>query len=426
VAQRVTASIRVQRFGLAFDPAQRRLDFPHADVEAFDGQSGKIKYTASDLQFEGLRAQLERGQWQATSASAGSVRIADEGGRFELNVGRVEFPRGLLATRAVAAGVELLTPHASFNDVTVVLRGPFRRTPPPPPPVPIAASTAETQPMTTIAPPAAAAAPPTPVPPDAPKPLRQERLRFLDGVSGDIKLTLRVKLDLPVIGSRTLDQTLRIPIKDGGLDFRALEKGLDWLEGAFLDISLEKNRLVVSYGVPIVLPSREIISWSLDQDALTLAKFDRVPLRSLADFRIAKRKGGDKDKRASRLEAFSMEAIDIKLSLLAPRSLEVGTGAILFGGDDAPGIVDLSIAGSLAAPGPGSLKGSIALLDTTIKDLHMGGAAMTVDRLHLGAIDDLVVTFEGFQPMEITARIDRATATNLALVLGPRPDRPAP
>src|SRR6185503_12779579 len=115
------------------------------------------------------------------------------------------------------------------------------------------------------------------------------------------------------------------------------------------------------------------------------------------------------------------EAIDIKLSLLAPRSLEVGTGAILFGGDDSPGIVDLSIAGSIARNGPGALKGSIALLDTTIKDLHMGGAQMTVDRLHLGAIEDLVVSFDGFNPTEITARIDRATATNLALVLGPRP-----
>jgi hypothetical protein len=256
------------------------------------------------------------------------------------------------------------------------------------------------------------------VPPvDPARPLRQERLRFLDGVAGDIKLTISVKLDLPVVGSRTLDQVLRIPIKDGGLDFRALEKSLDWLEGAFLDIGLDHDRLVVSYGVPIVLPSREIISWSLDRDALTLAKFDRVPLRSLADFRVAKRKN-DKDKRASRLEAFSMQDIDVKLSLLAPRSLEVGTGAILFGGEDSPGIVDLSIAGAIAAKGRGTLKGSIALLDTTIKDLHLGGATMTVDRLHLGTIDHLEVTFDGFSPVEITARIDRATATNLALVLG--------
>lgn len=406
MAQRVTASIRVQRFGLAFDPDSRRLEFPNAEIVDFDGQAGRVKYTATDLHFEGLRAQLERGQWQASTASAGGVTLKDEDGRFELTVGRIEFPRGLLATRAVAAGLEFLTPHASLSDVTLKLRGPFRRNP-----VPVATSNAETQPMSTL--------PLTAPPAEVPRPLRQERLRFLDGVSGEIKLTIKVKIDLPVVGSRTLDQDLKVPIKDGALDFRALDKGLDWLEGRILDIEIESNRLVVSYGVPIVLPSREIISWALDQDALTLAKFDKVPLRSLADFKLKKKKSDNgKDKKASRLESFAMEKIEIKLSLLAPRSLEVGGGAILFGGEDSPGIVDLSIAGSLKAPGQGVLEGSIALLDTTVKDLHMGGAAMTVDRLHLGAIDQLQVAFDGFTPTEITAKIDRATATNLALVLG--------
>jgi len=412
VAQRLSAaSIRVQRFGLGFDSTQRRIDFPHAEVEQLEHLAGRIRYTATDLHFEELRGQIDRGQWQSASASAGAFKLRDEQERFELDVGRVEFPRGLLATRAVGAGVELVTPHASLADCTLKVRGPFRRAPAP---VPVAASTSETQPMPMLVPPGQPPAAQTP-------PLRQERLRFLDGVSGEINLTLKVKLDLPVIGSRTLDQVLRVPIKDGGLDFRALDKGLDWLEGTFLDIGLENNRLVVSYGVPIVLPSREIISWTLDADALTLARFDRVPLRSLFDFRLPKKRadnGKDKDKRASRLESFAVEKIEIKLSLLAPRSLEVGGGAILFGGEDAPGIVDLSIAGEVRAPGAGGLKGSIGLLDTTIKDLRMGGAMMTVDRLHLGAIDQLEVVFDGFNPTEITARIDRVTATNLSLLLG--------
>jgi hypothetical protein len=409
VAQEVSAgSVRVQRFGLAFDGKQRRLDFPHAEIEQLSHTTGRITYTATDVHLEELRAQLERGQWQAASASAGKLSLRDEGERFLLDVGRIELPRGVLVTRTVGTGVELIAPHASLSECSLTVKGPFRRAA-----VPVATSVAETQPMTTLVP--AGAAPPVPG-----KPLRQERLRFLDGVSGEIKLTMKVKLDLPVVGSRTLDQELKIPIKDGGLDFRALEKGLDWLEGAFLDIGLENNRLVVSYGVPIVLPSREIISWALDDDALTLARFDRVPLRSLFDFRLAKKGGGGngKEKRASRLESFAIDKIEIKLSLLAPRSLEIGGGAILFGGEDAPGIVDLSIAGGVKSPGAGSLAGSIGLLDTTIKDLRMGGALVTVDRLHLGAIDQLAVTFDGFNPTEVSAKIDRATATNLALVLG--------
>jgi hypothetical protein len=409
VAQRLTANIRVQRFGLDFDTGKRRLEFPHAEVGELAGQLGRVQYSASELHFEELKAILDRGQWQAASASAGAGALRDTDGRFELGFGRIEFPRGLLATRAVAAGGELLAPHASLSDVTIKLRGPFRRHPPNA--VPAAVSTAETQPMTVVPPPG----------PEPGAPLRQERLRFLDGVSGEIKLTIKVKLDLPVVGSRSLDQKLVIPIQDGSLDFRALDEGLDWLEGTFLDIGLDGERLAVKWRVPVIA-SREIISWALDPDALTLAKFDRVPLRALADFRIARRKDkGDKDKdKPSRLEAFSIEGVECKLSLTAPRSLEVGGGAIMFGGEGSPGIVDLSILGELRSPGAGALGGSIALVDATIKDLHFGGLAMTADRLHLGSIDHVEVRFDGFTPAEITAKIDRATATNLALVLGRR------
>jgi hypothetical protein len=403
VAQRLTANVRVQRFGVDFDTSKRRLELPHAELDDFTGQIGRVLYAAGDVHFEGLRAVLEHGQWQAASASAGAVTFREVDGRFDLSIGRIELPRGALATRAVAAGGELLAPHASLSDVTLKVRGPFRRQAA----VPVAVSTAETQPMATVPPPA----------PNPEAPLRQERLRFLDGVSGEIKLTIKVKLDLPVVGSRSLDQKLVIPISEGALDFRALDKGLDWLEGTFLDIGLDGERLAVKWRVPVIT-SREIISWALDADALTLAKFDRVPLRSLADFRVARRKDrSDKDK-PSRLESFAIESVEAKLSLTAPRSLEIGGGAILFGGEGSPGIVDLSCGGAIRSPGPGELDGSIALVDATIKDLHLGGLAMTVDRLHLGSIDHIQVTFDGFKPVEIMAKIDRATATNLALVLG--------
>ena len=402
MAQRLTANIRVQRFGLDFDTGKRRLELPHAEIDDFAGQIGRVLYAAGDLHLEGLRAVLERGQWQATSASAGAVSFRDVDGKFDLSIGRIELPRGALATRAVAAGGELLAPHASLSDVTLKVRGPFRRQTA----VPVAVSTAETQPMATVPPPA----------PNPEGPLRQERLRFLDGVSGEIKLTIKVKLDLPVVGSRSLDQKLVIPINEGALDFRALDKGLDWLEGTFLDIGLDGERLVVKWRVPVIA-SREIISWALDADALTLAKFDRVPLRSLSDFRVKRKDKSEKDK-PSRLEAFSLESVEAKLSLTAPRSLEVGGGAILFGGEGSPGIVDLSLGGAVRSPGPGALEGSIALVDATVKDLHIGGLAMTMDRLHLGSIDHFQVTFDGFKPVEIMAKIDRATATNFALILG--------
>ena len=78
----------------------------------------------------------------------------------------------------------------------LTVRGPFGRTPgPDDPPAP-------------------------PTPPTAPG-LRQSRLRFLDSLSGRIYFTVKVVLDLPVLGHRSLDQDLRIPIQEGSLDYRA-------------------------------------------------------------------------------------------------------------------------------------------------------------------------------------------------------------
>ena len=60
-----------------------------------------------------------------------------------------------------------------------------------------------------------------------------------------------------------------------------------------------------------------------------MATFGRVPVRALADVRRKPRTGDsnpeavDDDKRKT-LQSFTVAAIDVALSLLAPRSLEVG------------------------------------------------------------------------------------------------------
>src|SRR5207237_447741 len=152
-----------------------------------------------------------------------------------------------------------------------------------------------------------------------------------------------VVLDLPVVGNRSLDQDLKVPIQEGSLDFRALEDSLDWLEGAFLDIKHGGDKLALAWKVPIFGSAHELISWRLDQDAQTNAAFGRVPVRSLTDYRMGS--GRLDDKKRKTLQSLSLEAIDVALSLLAPRSVEVGGGVIMFGGDDQPGMVDLKVTG---------------------------------------------------------------------------------
>jgi|HubBroStandDraft_6_1064221.scaffolds.fasta_scaffold30201_2 hypothetical protein len=383
----VDADVEVQRFGFLSDDKGNRLLFPHAETQRIEGQSGNTSYGAAECTFEGLEGRLGALRWSADAASIGSAWLRDLAGRFEIVADRIELPHGLLLVRGASSRLELVSPHVSLSEARITIKGPFGRS-----------SSATSAP--------------------APSPTRrQERLRFLDSLSGRIYLTLKVQLDLPVLGVRTLDQQLRVPIQEGSLDFRALEEGLDWLEGAFLDIDADNDKLKVRWKVPIFGSSHDLITWTLDKDASTLAAFGRVPVRSLTDFALGSGSKPDDTKRKI-LRSFSVEEMDLALSLLAPRNVDVGGGLIAFGGDDQPGMVDFKVKGAIRDRGPGLLQGAIGSVDTTIKDVRVGPIEMTADRLHFDGLDHLEVSFDGFRPTAITVVVHRVTATNLSVQIG--------
>jgi hypothetical protein len=389
MAQKIEADVDIRRFGFVADKGSRRLIFPHATAHNVDGRSGAIAYGAKELAFDGMEGRLDGLRWQAEATSLGEAWLRDDSGRLELAIQRVELPRGILLVRA-ERGVEIVAPHATLSDLQLTVHAPLQR--------------GVSQVLV--------------APHPGPFRLRQEGWRFLDGVGGKLNLTIKVKLDLPVIGTRSLDQVLRIPIVDGSLDYRALNDSLDWLEGAFLDLGVDQDRLAVGFRVPIFGSSRDIISWALDDDAEKMARFGRVPLRSLVDFRV---KGGNDlkpgDKKRSILRALALDGIEVALSMIAPRNFEVGGGVVLFGGGDAPGIVDLQIAGSIDDRNAGHLRGTVGSVDTTIKDLSLGPLRLTADRLSFDRIEDLQVAFEGFVPKAVSASIHRVTASNLSLII---------
>lgn len=391
MAQRVETDITVQRFGFVSDPGGQRLQFPRAETRQLEGRSGAVGYGARDCVFDDLEGRLDTLRWTAEAASIGAAWLRDDAGRFAITVERLELPRGLRLVRA-DRGVEIVAPYVSLSDMKLTVRGPFGR--------------AGDRP--------AAAHPVEPG-------LRQAKLRFLDSLSGRIALTVKVVLDLPVVGHRSLDQELGVPIQDGRLDYRALDEGLDWLEGAFLDLKHAGDRLALVWKVPIVGPSHPLISWRLDDEAAALAAFGRVPVRSLADFVLGSGRpdARPEDRRRKILDALSLDAIDVALSLLAPRSLEAAGGVIMFGGDDQPGMLDLKVTGSIHDRGPGRLTGAIGSIDTTLKDVQLGPIKLAADRLHFDGLDQLEVVFDGFRPANVTVVIHRVTATNLALQIGP-------
>ena len=173
----------------------------------------------------------------------------------------------------------------------------------------------------------------------------------------------------------------------------------------------------MQWKVPIVGGSHELISWPLDTDAATLASFGRVPVRSLTDFRLPGGGNGNKSK-SKVLRAFTLDAIDIALSLLAPRSVEVGGGIVLFGGEDQPGMVDLKVTGRDPRP----RARCAARRDRQGRHDDQGPpsrrVALTADRLHFDGLDQLEVAFDGFSPTAVQVIVHRVTATNLALTTG--------
>jgi hypothetical protein len=389
VPTQVATDIHVPRFGYVGDEHTQRLVFPRAELSRIEGRSGSVEYGAGEGLFDNLEGRLGTVRWTTDAASLGHGWLRDDAGRFHMEVERIEMPKGVMLTRA-ESGVELVAPHVSFSEMRLMVKG----------------RSSEEAPAQA---PAASAEPPA---------LRQDKLRFLDSLSGRIYVTVKVVLDLPVLKRRTLDQVLKVPIQEGSLDFRALDDSLDWLEGAFIDISHDRDRLALQWKVPIFGSGRDLVWWPLDEEAATLASFGRVPVRSLSDFRFPNAGSPKADDKRKTLQALSLDAIDIALSLLAPRSLEVGGGLIMFGGDDSPGMVDLKVTGDIHDRGPGKLQGAIGSIDTTIKDLHFGGTTLTADRLHFDGLDQLEVTFDGFTPTSVTMLVARVTATNLSLLLG--------
>lgn len=404
MAHNIETDIDVPRFGYSQDDGGQRFTFPRANLRDLGGRSGDVAYGAHEAILDALEGRLDTLRWTCEGASFGSVWLKDDAGRFDLACERIELARGARLTRA-DRGVEIVAPHASISELKLTIKGPFGGAPA------VAPASTGTTGQTTAPPPAPA------VPPE-PEPLRQDRLQFLDSLTGKINFTVKVVLDLPVVGKRTLDQKLNIPVQQGSLNWVEIEDSLDWLEGRFLDIKHEGTKLALSWKVPIVGSSRELISWQLDNAAIALASFGRVPVRSLADYHLRPSKPGKSDDKRKLVQAFSLAAIDIALSLVAPRSVQAGGGVIMFGGDDSPGMVDLKVTGAINDARPGALRGAIGSIDTTLKDVRLGSAMLAADRLHFDDLDDLEVVFDGFSPVCISAVIHRVTATNLALQMG--------
>lgn len=147
--------------------------------------------------------------------------------------------------------------------------------------------------------------------------------RLLNGLFGELKVDLRVDIEVPILGRRRATHRFRVPVEAGAVNFRQLEGDLSTLENALLDFAVRDSALVLERGIPL-LPTRgrgkAILVWDLDEEDLALAKDrHRVRLAVLPMMRIAKdaveHESESKSKPKVALRALGLENVELALRL---------------------------------------------------------------------------------------------------------------
>lgn len=91
---------------------------------------------------------------------------------------------------------------------------------------------------------------------------------LFDQLSGHINVDLGVDIKLPIFQHRRAVHQFRVPIKQGKLNYQALEQNLSTLENQLLDFSIRPGELVLELGIPL-LPSRgfgkPLVRWPLSE-----------------------------------------------------------------------------------------------------------------------------------------------------------------
>lgn len=137
---------------------------------------------------------------------------------------------------------------------------------------------------------------------------------FLDRVSGRLEVDLTMALTIPVIGRRLATHHFRIPIVNGVINYRDLERDLADLEDAFIDVEVRGKALVIERKIPIIGLERPLVIWDLDEEELDLAKRRLVRLRTVPKLRMAARDS----KAVVKVRQLDFDHIELSLEMAPP------------------------------------------------------------------------------------------------------------
>src|SRR5262249_52481410 len=141
----------------------------------------------------------------------------------------------------------------------------------------------------------------------------------------------------------------RIPIVDGRLNFKDLERDLSLLENLVLDFVVRDGTLILEKNVPLIpFDNETLVYWPLAGEELELASRELVRLRTLLRWRLPFRENKPRAEDAFALTRVPLEEINARLRLGGPAALVLGErGVLTLGAEERAAIGSLKVTGAI-------------------------------------------------------------------------------
>ena len=255
-------------------------------------------------------------------------------------------------------------------------------------------------------------------------------LRILDTLNGKVDVDLSVDATVPVIGRRRATHHFRVPVVNGEIHYRALERDLRTLEDAFIDIKVRDGKLSIEKDIPLVpFYHRSLVLFRLPESEVDRARDEHlVRLRHFFEWELPEEKkerssdrparktqaeshGGtdDKEKKSIGVRRLAFEAIDVDLHLDGHgRFILPQGGSLRLGEVGTPAIGGLTLDGDLryiaeGEPAESELRLSASDVAVGLNDLPIGDRTLSIDALTLHRIEQARVVTQGLAPQRFRA-----------------------
>jgi hypothetical protein len=263
-----------------------------------------------------------------------------------------------------------------------------------------------------------------------PPPGRRFDFRFLDRLNGHLNVDLNLDVKVPLLGRRRGKHAFRVPIENGTINYRKLERNLSPLEDAVIDVELRDDRLILEKDIPLLpFNNKEILFWRLDSHEQELAQRRLVRLRTLLNYELpptdpkeeAQEEDEDRDKDRT-IPAVAAREVDVLLSLGGGDRIPLGDGWLRLGDEATPAVGELRLRGEAHYEGGHDLAPTQAYpilraVSLGLEAIRLGTARVRAD-LFIGSIEEATVGFRVFLPNRLEARVRDLRLIDVSVELG--------